>query len=145
MGDITTIQMDEEERNEFLMTGGTGVISFSAGTEESPYTLPVSYGYDATSTRFYFRLASGPNSKKEEVIDRPISFVTYDKTEEGWCSVGVTGRLKEVAEADIDSDIVQGIRHVDIPIVDVFDRHPREVSFRFFHLDPDQLTSRKEP
>ncbi|WP_458205599.1 pyridoxamine 5'-phosphate oxidase family protein [Haladaptatus sp. NG-SE-30] len=144
MGNVSTVQMSDEERSEFLGRGGTGVVSFSAGTDESPYSLPVSYGYDATGEHFYFRLALGPDSAKADIIDRPVTFVTYDQTESGWRSVVVTGKLADVAEQDIDSDVTQGMRRIEIPLVDVFDRSSREVSFQFFHLDPDEMTSRKE-
>ncbi|WP_049969956.1 pyridoxamine 5'-phosphate oxidase family protein [Haladaptatus cibarius] len=144
MGDTEAVQMDEEELEAFLQTGGTGVVSFAAGTDEPPHSIPVSYGYDAATEHFYFRFAAGPDSEKSELVGRPISFVTYDDGNGGWRSVIASGELDDVEEADIDSEIVQGMRRVDIPLVDIFDRPSREVSFRFFHLVPDELTSRKE-
>ncbi|WP_458188213.1 pyridoxamine 5'-phosphate oxidase family protein [Haladaptatus sp. NG-WS-4] len=144
MGDVNTVRMSDDERDEFLGRGGTGVISFSSEPDESPYSLPVSYGFDPDTGEFYFRLALGPDSGKMDVVGRPVSFVTYDQTESGWRSVVVTGELADVSEADVDSDVTQGMRHVEIPLVEVFDRSPREVSFSFFHLDPDDVTSRKE-
>ena len=144
MGDIESVQMDDEERDEFLTSGGTGVISFPTGIDESPYSVPVSYGYDATEVHFYFRLAVGQGSEREEVIDRPVTFVTYDHTEDGWRSVVVTGELDEVEEANIASEVTQGMQRVDIPLIDLFERDSREVAFQFFHLHPEELTSRKE-
>ena len=144
MGDIESVRMDDEERDEFLTTGGTGVISFPTGTDESPYSVPVSYGYDAAETHFYFRLAVGPDGGREDVVGRPVTFVTYDHVDGGWRSVIVTGELDEVAEAEIDSEVTQGMQRVDIPLVDLFDRDSREVSFRFYHLHPEGITSRKE-
>lgn len=47
MGDADAVRLSEDERNEFLGRGGTGVISVAAGAGESPYSVPVSYGYDA--------------------------------------------------------------------------------------------------
>ncbi|WP_435154789.1 pyridoxamine 5'-phosphate oxidase family protein [Haladaptatus sp. DFWS20] len=144
MGDFQTVQMTDEERDEFLMTGGTGVISFPAGIDEPPLSRPVSYGYDTTMAHFYFRFASAPKGEKSELVGRPISFVTYDHTDERWRSVIATGELDDVEAADVDSEIIDGMGRVDIPIVDMFDRPAREVSFRFVHLIPDELTSRKE-
>ncbi|WP_423744332.1 pyridoxamine 5'-phosphate oxidase family protein (plasmid) [Haladaptatus sp. SPP-AMP-3] len=144
MGDIESVRMDDEERDEFLTSGGTGVISFPSGTDESPYSVPVSYGYDAAEAHFYFRLALGPGSEKTEVVDRPVTFVTYDHTDDGWKSVVVTGELDEVAEADIDSEVTRGMQRVAIPIVDLFERDSREVTFDFYHLHPEEMTSRKE-
>jgi uncharacterized protein len=144
MGNIESVRMDDEERDEFLTTGGTGVISFPSGTSESPYSVPVSYGYDAAEVHFYFRLAAGPDGGREDVVGSPVTFVTYDRSDDGWRSVIVTGELDEVAEADVGSEVTQGMQRVDIPLVDLFERDSREVSFRFYHLHPERITSRKE-
>lgn len=146
MADTRSVTMNDEERDEFLGAGGTGVVSFPQGADESPYTLPVSYGYDAENGDFYFRLAFGPDTSKGEVVtDRtPISFVTYEDTDAGWRSVVATGKLHEVTEAAIDSEVVTAIRRIHIPLVDVFDRNPRELEFRFFKLDPKEFHGKKE-
>jgi hypothetical protein len=146
MTDPRSIEMDDEARNEFLGTGGTGVVSFPTDADDAPYSLPVSYGYDEADGDFYLRLAVGPETEKDDVVgDRaPVSFVVYDQTDEGWRSVVATGRLEEVTEAAIDSDVVQAMRRIHIPLVDVFDRHPRELTFRFFRLSTTDLSGRKE-
>jgi hypothetical protein len=138
--------MSDEERADFLGAGGTGVVSFSTGADEAPYSLPVSYGYDAVDGAFYLRLAFGPDSEKTGVADgsRPVSFVVHDRDGGEWRSVVVTGRLEEVTEAAIDSDVVQAMRRIHIPLVDVFDRHPRELTFRFFRLSPERVSGRKQ-
>ncbi|MFC6725225.1 pyridoxamine 5'-phosphate oxidase family protein [Halobium palmae] len=145
MADARSVRMDDEARDEFLATGGTGVISFDR-EGEAPYSLPVSYGYDPESGHFFFRLAVGPDGEKAEFAtpSTPVSFVAYDTLDGEWRSVVATGRLEEVTEAAIDSTVVEAMRRVHIPLVDVFDRHPREVEFEFFRLVPDELTGRRE-
>jgi hypothetical protein len=146
MNDTRSVRMDEDERDAFLGTGGTGVISFSRGAEEPPHSLPVSYGYDPDSGGFYLRLAFDTESEKDDVVaaDRPLSLVVHGQTDDGWRSVVVTGHLEEVTEAAIESEVAQAMRRVHIPLVDVFDRHPRELTFRFFRLVVDELSGRKE-
>ncbi|WP_224333485.1 pyridoxamine 5'-phosphate oxidase family protein [Haloprofundus halobius] len=144
MQGIRWVQMSGNELDEFLDRGGTGVISFGQGVDESPFTVPVSYGYDAETGGFYFRLSFPPESTKAEVIDRPVAFVTQDRTDEGWRSVVATGRLEDVTEAPYESSAVQGLWAVQIPEVDIFDRPPEEIAFREFRLDPETLTGRKE-
>jgi hypothetical protein len=138
--------MDDEELADFLGIGGTAVVSFSTTKDHPPYSLPVSYGYDVDSGGFYLRLAFGTGSEKSPVVEagRPLSLVVHDQTEEGWRSVVATGRLEEVTEAAIDSSVVQAMRRVHIPLVDVFERHPRELTFRFFKLAVDDVSGRKE-
>ncbi|SFK81483.1 hypothetical protein SAMN04487950_1227 [Halogranum rubrum] len=146
MEDTRSVQMNDEERDEFLGNGGTGVASFPREADEPPHTIPVSYGYDSESGDFYFRLAFSPETEKADIVSdrKPISFVTYDETDAGWRSVVVSGILREVTEAAIDSAVVTAMRRVHIPLVDVFDRNPRELDFRFFRLDPDELHGKKE-
>lgn len=147
MDDTRSVRMDEESRDEFLGGGGTGVISFAPDeADTAPYSVPVSYGYDAETGTFYFRLAVGPDVEKADFVERrtPVSFVAYGTVDGQWRSVVVTGRLEAVGEAAIDSEVVEGMRRVEIPLVDVFERHPREVEFGFFRLDPDDISGKRE-
>jgi nitroimidazol reductase NimA-like FMN-containing flavoprotein (pyridoxamine 5'-phosphate oxidase superfamily) len=146
MDNTRSVRMADEERDEFLGTGGVGVVSFPTGTDEAPYSLPVSYGYDAADGTFYLRLAFGPDAEKGGVVadGQSVSLVVYDRPEDRWRSVVATGRLEEVTEAAVDSDVVQAMRRVHIPLVDAFERHPRELTFRFFRLSPAEITGRQE-
>lgn len=146
MEDARSVQMSDEERDEFLGRGGTGTVSFDTSGDEPPYSLPISYGYDPETGTFYFRLAFGPETGKGDVVDadHPVSFVTYSDTESGWRSVVATGQLEEVTESALDTDIAEAIRRVKIPLVDVYDRHPVELHFRFFRLTPTEVTGKKE-
>ncbi|QCJ46375.1 MULTISPECIES: pyridoxamine 5'-phosphate oxidase family protein [Haloprofundus] len=142
-----SVEVSDEARDEFLGNGGTGVISFNAAeSDDAPYARPVSYGYDPSDTTFFFRLAFGPESEKREVVgaSAPVTFVVHDRGDEGWQSVVASGRLERVTEAAIDSDVVQAIRRVHIPLVDVFERHPRELEFEFYRLVADSVSARKE-
>lgn len=140
----TSVEMEPDERDEFLGTGGTGVLSLSSPEGESPYSIPVSYGYDQTEQVFYFRLATGPDSEKGDLLDRPVTFVTHGETEEGWRSVVANGRFEETAEKSISAETIEGLERVYIPLVDIFGRPPRDISFTFVRLVPEELTGRKE-
>lgn len=147
MEDIRSVRMSEGERNEFLGTGGTGVLSFDTSDDKPPYSRPVSYGYDAETGKFYFRLAVGPeDAGKRDLIDedRDISFVTYDETERGWRSVIATGRLEEITKSALDPAVAGAMQRVKIPFVDVYDSHPLTLEFRFFRLTPDEVTGQQE-
>jgi nitroimidazol reductase NimA-like FMN-containing flavoprotein (pyridoxamine 5'-phosphate oxidase superfamily) len=137
--------MDDDEMADFLGTGGTGVISLPAGTNDPPHSVPVSYGFDDTDGHFFFRLAVGEDSAKGDLADGgPVTFVTYRETGEGWQSVVAAGDLEPVDEVDVSSGVLESLRRSEIPMIDVFDRHPREVTFRFLRLAPDELTGRTE-
>jgi len=144
MTEPEAVEMDEDERDARLSTGGTGVISFCESDDNSPYSRPVSYGYDTDGTTFYFRLAVAPDSAKAAISDHDITFVVYDRADDGWWSVVAEGHLEETVEDSIATETLQGLQNVHIPFVDIFGRPPKDVPFEFYRLVPAELTSRKE-
>lgn len=152
MASLPSVGMNADELSEFLGRGGTGVLSFETPTGGPPYSRPVSYGYDAASRHFYFRLAVGPedagkeDAGKEDVVDddREVSFVTYGETDRGWRSVVAAGELEEITKSALDVDVAEAMQRVDIPFVDVYDSHPLTLEFRFFRLVPDEVTGQQE-
>ncbi|WP_123537781.1 pyridoxamine 5'-phosphate oxidase family protein [Halosimplex salinum] len=146
MTDAEEIEMEPEERDRFLGTGGTGVLSLSTRGDEPPDAVPVSYGYDQTDDVFYFRISLGPGDDPEDLADRPVTFVAYgtEGEDDRWCSVVARGRLEDADEEKIATETLAGMERVDIPLVDVFEEPLRMVSFDFFRLQPDELTGRTE-
>jgi hypothetical protein len=143
MTDTEAITMDADERDVFLGAGGTGVISFPSSDDESPHSIPVSYGYDASAETFYFRLAVSADSEKGEVSGRPVTFVVYGQ-DDGWRSVVAKGRLEATTEESVSTESLEGLQHVHIPLVDIFGRPAQDVPFEFYRLVPDEMTARKE-
>lgn len=144
MSDTEASTENADERDAFLGTDGTGVISFRSSGERSPHSVPISYGYDSVEATFYFRLAVAPDSDKGDPAGRPVTFVTYDRRDGEWRSVVAKGRLKETTEASIAAESLEGLRRVHIPLVDVFGRPARDVPFGFYRLVPDELSFRTE-
>ncbi|MFC6827223.1 pyridoxamine 5'-phosphate oxidase family protein [Halopelagius fulvigenes] len=144
MQGIRWVQMSVDERNAFLGRGGTGVIAFAEGLEAPPFTIPVSYGYDAEDESFYYRLAFPPSNAKSGVVERQVTFVAYGETEAGWQSVVAAGRLEDLSGAPYESSAVQKLWAVQIPDVDIFDRPREEIPFREYRLVPERITGRKE-
>ncbi len=136
--------MDVDERDSFLGTGGTGVISFPRSDDGPPHSVPVSYGYDRSETAFYFRLAVGSDSDKPDPAGSYVTFVVYGRPEDAWRSVVASGQLKETTEASVATESLEGLSRVHIPLVDVFDRPVRDVPFGFYRLVPDEVTARTE-
>ncbi|WP_273838249.1 pyridoxamine 5'-phosphate oxidase family protein [Halococcus sp. PRR34] len=134
--------MTDDERDGFLGNGGTGVISLAAG-EVAPYSTPVSYGYDAAESVFYFRLANESDGAKGDLSGRAVSFVIYGN-DDGWKSVVATGQLERTTEESVATESLQGLERVHIPLIDIFGKPPREVTFEFYRLVPDELTTRTE-
>lgn len=144
MDESNQTEMAAAERDDFLGVGGTGVLSVVRPDADRPHAVPVSYGYDAEEPAFYFRLATGANSRKGELAGRGASFVVHGETGNGWRSVVAEGTLERTTDESVATRTLDGLRRVEIPYVDVFDRPTREVSFEFFYLDPEELTARME-
>jgi len=137
------VNLDAEGRDAFLGAGGTGVVSFTDG-DGPPHSIPVSYGYDAETESFFFRLAYDADTEKPDPADAAVSFVVYRETDDGWRSVVAKGDLESTDEEAVSTSALKGLGRVDIPLVDVFERAPVETDFEFFRLQPDELTGRKE-
>ncbi len=144
MQGLRWLQMSDDEVADFLGRGGTGVLSFAAGSDEPPVSIPVSYGYNADEGLLYYQLSTPQDSRKSDFIDQPVSFVVYSKTDSRWESVIATGTLDDIEEKQYESSAVQGMWAIQIPRVDIFERPRKEITFHFFSLDPDTLTGRKE-
>ena len=144
MNDTNSIEMDRSTQDERLGTGGTGVLSFSNPERDSPHSVPVSYGYDPDEGVFYFRLAVGPDSEKAALLDRAVTFVVHGESDDGWWSVIARGRLESTTADATALDSLAGLERVDIPLVDVFEEPPEDLTFRQFRMVPDQLSGRKQ-
>ncbi|WP_336024811.1 pyridoxamine 5'-phosphate oxidase family protein [Halobellus salinisoli] len=142
--DESAVVLDDEEIDELLGTGGVGVLALA--DESDPYAIPVSYGYDADQQALYLRLGFGDDSEKERYLERSDRAALVVTTEgvEGWASVVARGPLSEIPEATIDGTVVEAIRSIDIPFVTIYEDAPRELEYRLYRLDPDELTGRQE-
>ncbi|ELZ00699.1 hypothetical protein C482_08758 [Natrialba chahannaoensis JCM 10990] len=144
MQGIRWLQLTDDERDEFLGRGGTGVLSFATDSDEPPVSIPVSYGYSEEESVLYFQLSFAPGSRKHDLVDRRVSFVVHDETAAGWRSVVATGQLAELSNEPYESAVVQGMWAIDLPHVDIFEQPREDVTFENYYLDPDRITGRKE-
>ena len=144
MSNTASTEMEQEERDEQLRSGGTGVISFCTADDGPPHSVPVSYGYDAAETTFYFRLAAEADSSKREIAESNVTFVVYGQRDDDWWSVIAKGQLEETTKDSIATETLQGFQNVHIPLVDIFGHPPKDVPFEFYRLVPDELTTRIE-
>ena len=144
MSGFRWVRMADEELDEFLGTGGTGILSFSTSSAEPPFSRPVSYGYYQDSAHFHYRLAVSPNNTKKEYLDRPVSFVVHERAEGRWQSVIAIGELEALDDLPYEATARQERWGVDIPWVDIFEDPPEDITFEQFRLVPDELTGRTE-
>ncbi|SNZ15224.1 Nitroimidazol reductase NimA, pyridoxamine 5'-phosphate oxidase superfamily [Natronoarchaeum philippinense] len=92
------VAMTDEEIAAFLERQGHGVLSFGG---ETPYGLPISFGYDVIDNRCIFQLVSGDTSKKQDYIDASpaVTLVSYDwGSIDNWHSVIIDGEMVEIPD-----------------------------------------------
>jgi len=112
------IQLSDSERDAFLDRVSTGVLSLSTPSDEPPHSVPVSFGYNAVQTAFYFRIADLPPKRKGELDGRSVTFVTYDRDEEigGYVSVVAQGTLEPTTGDETATESARGIRRRHDPV-----------------------------
>lgn len=100
LGEIGMARMDDEEIHDFLAAQGTGVLGLPA--PESPYLVPLSFGYDGGET-LYFTYVLGGESRKAQLSDQAdvARFLVYHaETPFSWRSVLLTGSIEVVPDED---------------------------------------------
>lgn len=139
MANTTAAQMDAPEIAEFLETQQTGVLSLAA--DDDSYAIPVSFTYESGDNRVYFRLGYAPGSQKQTYVDATdhATFVVYDLATAGWKSVVARGPLVTLSETDLETQIFQAVRKLDIPFYRVFDRPTDDLDFTIVALDVEEL------
>jgi nitroimidazol reductase NimA-like FMN-containing flavoprotein (pyridoxamine 5'-phosphate oxidase superfamily) len=144
MSQVRSTELDDEEIDSLLGTGGVGVISFADGDE--PYSIPVSYGYDSSAESLYVRFGFAPESEKREFVDDGVtaSLVVMAESIGGWQSVVARGPLRKVTEMAIDSHAAESVRKINIPFVTIYDKRASELEFELYRLEPDSITGRQE-
>ncbi len=101
-------RMDDDDIVSFLSTRSFGVLGLSA--EETPYLIPMSYGFDGES-RLYFGYVVGSQSRKAELSDRAdaASFLVYSvETMFHWQSVLATRTLRPFPDETSNATAVEG-------------------------------------
>lgn len=96
-------RMDEEKIRSFLSNQGVGVLGLP--TQQLPYMIPISYGFDGQED-LYFTYVVGEESQKALVSEetKQAGFLVFDAPSETlWTSVAMEGTLTRVPDHEIDS------------------------------------------
>jgi len=124
--------MNDEEIDAFLSNRRWGVLGLP--TEEVPYLLPLSYGFDG-GDRLYFTYLRGPDSQKATLSERAetAAFLVFAvDTLYNWESVLLEGQLTTVPESEWDNlaDVLDDVWRPDVleSAVDVGDIDVYELS-----------------
>lgn len=110
--------MSEDEMQALLTQEGVGTLALP--TDDLPYVIPMSFGYDGESTLYFVFLLFGTDSRKEVLSDRSQRgrFLVYRaESVSEWQSVSLTGRITSVdddGEWDALRDAMENAWHPNI-------------------------------
>ena len=137
-------EMTAEEIEVFLGAHETGVLSLADADE--PYAVPVSYGYDADTETFYFRLVSTDGSEKRRFLagDPRVRFVVYDdENAETYRSVVAGGQLSEIDPTALSIDQIEQYGSAKRPLFEIWGESRTELDIQLFELETTELTGRR--
>lgn len=136
-------ELTRAETDAFLGRHETGVIAFARG--DVPYSIPISYGYDAGSRRFFLRLVSTPDSEKRQFLSSApaATLVVYEDDDPLYWSVVAKGTLAEVAPEDLTVENVEQYGKAKRPLFEMWTESRRDVDISLYELDPEDLSGRR--
>jgi nitroimidazol reductase NimA-like FMN-containing flavoprotein (pyridoxamine 5'-phosphate oxidase superfamily) len=137
--------MSDSEVDQFLGRHETGVLSLARSDE--PYSIPISYGYDADERTFYMRLVSTPESEKRQFLaSSPTArLVVYDEDDasETYRSVIAVGSLEEISPDELTVDHVEQYGAAKRPLFEIWGRTKRDLNINLYSLEPSTLSGRR--
>lgn len=142
--EVVPVTMDDDEIAAFLTAEGHGILAFGG---ESPYAIPMSYGYDSDEREMYMHMSTFEGSDKQARLDGPtaVSLVVsrYEQPDR-WRSVVVDGSLSELPKNELERrGVLESFRNGSLASVDVFNRALSDVSFRWYVLEPSSISGRQ--
>lgn len=131
------------ETDAFLGRHETGVLSMAQA--DDPYSIPISYGYDATNRRFFVRLVSTPESEKRRFLSSSpkVRLVVYEEAEPVYRSVVAAGRLEEVPRDELTVDHIEQYGDSRRPLFEIWGQSKRDLDINLYVFDPDELSGRR--
>ena len=136
-------EMTPEEIDAFLGSHETGVLSLARA--DTPYAIPISYGYDATDRRFYMRLVSTPESEKRQFLasSPEARLVIYDEEGLTYWSVVAVGTLESISPSDLTVDRIEQYGQAKRPLFEIWAEGKSDLDIELYELTPDQLSGRR--
>jgi nitroimidazol reductase NimA-like FMN-containing flavoprotein (pyridoxamine 5'-phosphate oxidase superfamily) len=138
-------EMTPSEIDSFLGDHETGVLSLAKS--ENPYAIPISYGYDAETQTFYFRLVSTPESEKRRFLDSEpeARVVVYDENDDGtlYESVVASGILEEIDPDSLSVEEIEQYGRAKRPLFEIWGQERDDLDIQLYEFEPAELNGRQ--
>lgn len=113
--------------------------------ENEPYSIPISYGYNATTRRFYLRLVSMPESEKRRfpVSNSIARLVVLEGDDDMYRSVIASGTLESIPRKALSVEHIRQYGEAKRPLFEVWEESRKVLDVELFHLNSDSLDGRR--
>ncbi|PAU85233.1 pyridoxamine 5-phosphate oxidase [Halorubrum salipaludis] len=146
MATRSEVEMSDAEVDALLSRHETGVLSLAR--DETPYAIPISYGFDEESRNAFLRLVSTPDSEKREFLasDPQARIVVYEEGGEGdreeYASVVGVGTLHRVDLADLTPETIAQYGEAQRPLFEIWAEGKADLDIELYRFEPERLTGR---
>lgn len=138
-------EMTESEIDDFLGEHETGVLSLAQG--EQPYSIPISYGYDASERTFFMRLVSTPESEKRRFLASSphARLVVYDETGDKttYRSAVAVGLLEEIPPEELTVERIEQYGAAKRPLFEIWGKSKQDLDIQLYEFEPTTLSGRR--
>lgn len=137
--------MGLSEIDEFVSNRETGVLTLAR--DDEPYSIPISYGYDASEGTFYLRLVSTPDSEKREFLasSPETRLVIYDSADEEsvYWSVVAKGLLEELDPTELTVEHIEQYGETKRPLFEIWGKGRDELDIKLYQFEPEDIQGRR--
>ncbi|MFD1570651.1 pyridoxamine 5'-phosphate oxidase family protein [Halorubrum laminariae] len=135
-------EMSPAEVDAFLSRHETGVLSLAR--DETPYAIPISYGFDSDSRDVFLRLVSTPNSEKREFLrsSPQARIVVYEEDGDEYGSVVGVGTLHRVDLDELTPETIAQYGETRRPLFEIWADGKSDLDIDLYRFTPDRLTGR---
>ncbi|WP_255171570.1 pyridoxamine 5'-phosphate oxidase family protein [Natrononativus amylolyticus] len=137
-------EMTAAEIDAFLGRHETGVLALADA--DTPYAIPISYGYDNAETVFYMRLVSTPESEKRQFLASSprARLVVYEEDDAGrtYRSVVAVGALEEIAPEELTVEHIEQYGAAKRPLFEIWGQSKQDLNIKLYEFEPTELSGR---
>lgn len=143
MATKSEVEMSDAEVDALLARHETGVLSLAR--EDTPYAIPISYGFDEASREAFLRLVSTPNSEKRRFLasDPQARIVVYEEAGEEYRSVVGVGTLHRVDLETLTPETIAQYGETRRPLFEIWAEGKSDLDIELYRFTPDRLTGRQ--
>ncbi len=137
------VEMSVSAIDAFLARHETGVLSLAR--DDSPYAIPVSYGYDEASREAFVRLVSTVDSEKRAFLgsEPEARLVVYEEEADEYTSVVGVGTLRRIDVDELTPETIAQYGETRRPLFEIWADGKPDLDIDLYRFEPERLTGRK--